>query len=57
MKNNQWTSAARLRPGDRVCMQLRSWSDVADQLGGINRSEPEQDDLLLAEPCWGELIF
>jgi alginate O-acetyltransferase complex protein AlgJ len=56
MKDNQWTAAARLRTGDRVCIQLSAWVDIEDRMGGINRSEPEDGALLLAEPCWGELI-
>jgi hypothetical protein len=38
MRDNQWTSAARLRPGDRITARLRAWADVAPQYEKINRS-------------------
>ncbi|MFH1477825.1 MAG: hypothetical protein ABIH24_10125 [Verrucomicrobiota bacterium] len=56
MRDNVWTSAARLRPGDFVTMRLRPWSDVAPRYERINRTEPPNDALQLAEPCWGALI-
>ena len=55
MRDNVWTPAARLRPGDSVTMRLRSWSDVAPRYERINRTELPDDALQLAEPCWGEL--
>ena len=54
MRDNVWTKAARLRPGDQVSMRLQPWSDVSAQLDKINRSEIE-DSSQLEEPCWGEL--
>lgn len=54
MKDNVWTSAARLRPGDMIEVRLRSWLEVADRYEGINRTEPEDPALQLQEPCWGE---
>jgi alginate O-acetyltransferase complex protein AlgJ len=56
MRDNVWTAAARLRPGDSVRMRLRSWSDVAPQLEQINRSELDDAELQLEEPAWGELM-
>ncbi|MCX6992770.1 MAG: hypothetical protein NT011_06460 [Kiritimatiellaeota bacterium] len=56
MRDNVWTPAARLRPGDSVTMRLRPWSDVAPRYECINRTELPDDALQLAEPCWGELI-
>jgi len=55
MRDNVWTPAARLRPGETVTMRLRSWSDVAPRYERINRTELPDDALQLAEPCWGEL--
>lgn len=55
MRDNLWTPAARLRPGDTIALNLRSWSDVAARYEGINRTELADDALQLAEPCWGEL--
>ena len=56
MRDDVWTAAARLRPGDRVHLRLRAWSDVSAQLEGINRSELDDPALQLEEPVWGELL-
>jgi alginate O-acetyltransferase complex protein AlgJ len=56
MRENVWTPAARLRPGDRITMRLRAWSDVSAQYEQINRSELDDPELQLEEPSWGELI-
>ena len=55
MRDNVWTSAARLRAGDQVTVRLRAWSDVAAEYEKINRSEPDDTALQLEEPVWGEL--
>ncbi len=55
MRDNVWTPAARLRPGDQVTVRLRAWSDVAAQYEKINRSEPDDPALQWEEPVWGEL--
>jgi alginate O-acetyltransferase complex protein AlgJ len=54
MRANVLTSAARLRPGDRVTLRLRPWSDVSDGYEKINRSEIEDPTVQLEEPCWGQ---
>jgi alginate O-acetyltransferase complex protein AlgJ len=54
MRDNTLTPGARHRAGDTVQLRLRRWADVAPQYEAINRSELEADNLLLAEPCWGE---
>jgi hypothetical protein len=56
MRENQWTPAARLRPGDKITLRLKAWSDVALELEKFNRSEIEDPDVQLEEPAWGELI-
>lgn len=56
MKDNVWTDAARLRIGDTVKIELKPWSDFEDEYGSWNRSEFEDGDLILQEPCWGELV-
>lgn len=53
MKDNIWTPAARYRLGDSITVRLKAWADVAYQFEGINRSETDDDSLLLQEPCWG----
>ncbi len=55
MKDQELTSAARLRPGDTVSLHLTSWTDAERQYGGINRSELEDESLLLEEPNFAEL--
>jgi alginate O-acetyltransferase complex protein AlgJ len=55
MRDNVLTPAARLRPGDRVRLRLRSWADVSDKYEKINRSEIDDPSVQLEEPCWGEL--
>lgn len=54
MRDNEWTPAASYRPGDRVTLRLRAWQDVADTYEGVNRSELDDDELLLVEPLWAE---
>ena len=54
MRDNVWTHAARYRPGERITVRLRPWVEVSETLDAINRSELDDDDLLLADPCWGE---
>ena len=45
MKNQELTTAARLRPGDLISLQLTSWTDAEPQYGGINRSEFSDENL------------
>jgi hypothetical protein len=56
MRDNEWTSAARLRPGDRVKLRLRPWPDVSTQYEKFNRTELDDSALQLEEPVWGEDI-
>jgi alginate O-acetyltransferase complex protein AlgJ len=55
MRDNVWTDAARLRIGDTVEITLKPWADFEAEYGSWNRSEFDDVDLLLQEPCWGEL--
>ena len=56
MRDNVWTAAARLRPGDRVKLHLRPWPDVSAQYEKFNRTELDDSALQLEEPVWGENI-
>jgi hypothetical protein len=56
MRDNVLRPGARLRPGDRVTLRLRSWADVAENYEKINRSEVEDPTVQLQEPCWGEIV-
>ena len=55
MKNQELTSAARLRPGDAVSLEVTSWTDAEPRYGAINRSELNDENLLLEEPNFAEL--
>ena len=55
MKDQELTSAARLRPGDAVSLELTSWIDAELRYGAINRSELNDENLLLEEPNFAEL--
>jgi hypothetical protein len=54
MRDNVWTSAARLRPGERVKLRLRPWPDVSAEYEKFNRTELDDPALQLEEPVWGE---
>ena len=56
MRDNEWTSAARLRPRESVKLRLRPWSDVSAQYEKFNRTELDDSALQLEEPVWGEEI-
>ena len=56
MRDNVWTHAARLRPGESVKLRLRPWPDVSAQYEKFNRTELEDSALQLEEPVWGEEI-
>lgn len=55
MRDNAQTAAAAWRPGDVVELRLRRWADVSAKYEAINRSELDDEAVLLAEPNWGEL--
>jgi hypothetical protein len=55
MRDNVLTPTAHFRPGDRVTLRLRPWTDVSDRYEKINRSEIDDPAVQLEEPCWGEL--
>jgi alginate O-acetyltransferase complex protein AlgJ len=54
MRNNVQTPAAGWRPGDAVSLRLRPWAELSGKYEAINRSELDDENLLLAEPAWGE---
>jgi len=56
MRENVWTRAARLRPGDQIAVRLRPWADVSARYEQFNRSELADSALQLEEPAWGELL-
>lgn len=56
MRDNVWTPAARLRPGEPVKLRLRAWPDVSAQYEKFNRTELEDSALQLEEPVWGEYV-
>jgi len=54
MRDNLQTPAAGWRRGDTVTLRLRPWADLDGQYEAINRRELEDENLLFAEPAWGE---
>ena len=54
MRDNVQTPAAGWRSGDTVTLRLRPWADLNGEYEAINRSELEDENLLLADPTWGE---
>ena len=56
MRGNVWTAAARFRPGDRLTLRLQAWADVAERYDAINRSELDDLELQLVDPCWAEEV-
>jgi len=53
MRQNEWTPMAYARPGQILRMRVKSWYDMGEEYERINRGELEDEDLLLAPPCWG----
>lgn len=53
MRDNVWSDAAQLRIGEPVKMKLEPWSDFEAEYGSWNRSEMDDPELMLEEPCWG----
>jgi len=56
MRDNVWTPGARLRPGDRITVRLRSWADVSEKYEKINRSDIDDPELTVEEPAWAEFV-
>jgi hypothetical protein len=56
MRDNVWEPAARIRAGQQVTLRVRPWADVAVEYEAINRTELDDERLMLEEPCWGEGI-
>lgn len=55
MRDNVWEPAARLRAGQSIRLRVKNWEDVAVEYEAINRTELDDDRLMLESPCWGEL--
>ncbi|MBP5233633.1 MAG: hypothetical protein J6333_09520 [Planctomycetes bacterium] len=55
MRDNVWTDAPRLRVGDVVKIRLEPWAAREAEFGSWNRSELDDENLLLAEPAFGTL--
>ena len=55
MRDNVWTDAAKVRVGDTVNIHLVPWTDAEAEYGSWNRSEFDDDDLLMADPAFGIL--
>lgn len=55
MRDNKWTAAARYKVGQALKLRLVPWRQVEKKYGSYNRIEPDDDELLLLEPYWGEV--
>ena len=55
MRGNVWTRAARLRPGDRVKVNVEPWDDVSATYDKFNHSDLDDPALQLQPPLWGSL--
>lgn len=55
MRDNVHTPAAQLRVGATVQFELSPWGEHEEKYGSWNRSELDDAELLLQEPCWGEV--
>ncbi len=56
MRDNVRSDAAKLRVGDTVKIRLEPWDKYEAQYGSWNRSEFDNEELLLATPCFGTLV-
>ena len=54
MRDNVPDPGRTLAPGDAISLRLRPWAEPAGKCEAINRSELEDEKLLIAEPAWGE---
>ena len=56
MRQGRWTPAARYRPGQQVHMRVYNLDeyDADYSVTGFNSSVPDDPDLMLAQPVWGE---
>jgi hypothetical protein len=56
MKDNKLTNAVNYQTGQKITVRLHNWNDVSDIYGSLNRSEIDDENLMIADPCWGEEI-
>ena len=56
MRDNIWTKAAKLRVGEKIKIKLEPWEKREAEFGSWNRSEFDDEELLLAEPLYGEIV-
>jgi len=56
MRDSRLTSSARCRPGDKLTLRLRPWSEVKAKYDAVNRSELDDEELNLQEPNWAEAV-
>lgn len=55
MRDNKLTQVADFRAGQMVKLRLQPWSAVEAKIGGENRLELDDPDIVLLDPYWGEL--
>lgn len=57
MQDNRLTDIVNYRVGQKITVRLRNWNDVSDKYGSLNRSEIDDETLMIADPCLGEEIM
>lgn len=55
MQEKELTPINNYRIGDLITLSLSAWSNVSQDLDGINRGEINDPRVRLAEPWWGQL--
>lgn len=55
MQEKELTPINNYRIGDLITLSLSAWSNVSQDLDGINRGEINDPRVQLAEPWWGQL--
>ena len=56
MQDDELTPISRYRTGDAMRLEIEPWTNVGDELDGINRGDVDSPAARLAEPWWGRLI-
>ena len=55
MQEKELAPINNYRIGDLITLSLSAWSNVSQDLDGINRGEINDPRVQLAEPWWGQL--
>lgn len=56
MRDNVWQDAAKLKVGEMIKIELSPWNHYEEKYGSWPRSDLNDMELLLNEPCWGKIV-